>query len=64
MDEFNDGDRVRLVADEYEDFDDFGLEIGMLGTVLEYAGAGEYPVLVDGFEEAWDFTAAELEAVK
>lgn len=63
MDEFNNGDRVRLAADEYEDFDDYGLEIGMLGQVVRYAGAGYFTVLVDGFEEEWDFAAAELEAV-
>lgn len=63
MSKFKEGDRVRLIADEYENFDDFGLEIGMLGTVQACVEAGEFAVLVDGFEEEWDFVSSELEVV-
>lgn len=63
MDEFNKGDRVRLIADECDNFEDYGIETGMFGEVVCHAGAGEFTVLVDGFEEELDFFSSELEAV-
>lgn len=63
MDEFNEGDRVRLIADECDNFEDYGLEIGMFGEVVGYAGVGEITVLVDGFEKRLDFFSSELGAV-
>ena len=63
MSGFEVGDKVRLVADEYQNFEDWGLEIGMTGTVQEHEDAGEYTVLIDGQEDSLDFLYDELEAV-